>query len=276
VEETLAGAGCVVPGEEALELVGRAPDRDTLRAWTDRRCQGEPLEWIVGFGRFCGREIVVAGGVYVPRVQTEELATRAAWLLPPGGRAADLCGGTGAVADHLRASVARAEVVTTDVDARAAECARRNRVPAVVCDLGAALRPGAFDLVTAVPPYVPTPDLQFLPSDVQRWEPRSALDGGPDGLTVLRRVVTGAARLLKPGGWLVVEVGGEQDGGLGPDLAAAGFGPARSWHDGEGDLRGLAARLDRTPIPAFWPAPPGYPSEAQQRKESDRWEPKRV
>ncbi|HET9076669.1 MAG TPA: methyltransferase domain-containing protein [Acidimicrobiales bacterium] len=242
VEERLGAAGCVAATEEAEELVGRAPDRATVEAWTARRAEGEPLAWIVGALEFCGRDIAATAGVYVPRPQTEQLAIRAAGRLPPGGRAADLCSGTGAVAAHLRAAVAGARVVATDIDPRAAACARRNGVAALVTDVGAGLRAGVFDVVTAVAPYVPTAGLGFLPSDVQRYEPRLALDGGPDGLDVVRRVVAAASRLLRPGGWLLIELGADQDASLGPALASGGFVSTRTWHDEEGDLRGLATQ----------------------------------
>ena len=229
--------------EEADELVGRATDRATVDAWVERRRQGEPLAWIVGVHTFCGRELAVVPGVYVPRAQTEDLARRGARLLPAGGRAADLCCGAGAVAAHLLASVPGAAVVGTDVDPAAVACARRNGVAAVTADLADGLRSGRFDLVTAVAPYVPSGSIRLLPADVQRFEPLRALDGGPDGLAVVRRVVAAAARLLRPGGWLVVEVGADQDTMLGATLAAAGFGRIGSWHDGDGDLRGMEACL---------------------------------
>ncbi len=81
-----------------------------------------------------------------------------------------------------------------------------------------------------------------MPADVQRYEPRGALDGGADGLDVARRVVAAASRLLARGGWLLIELGGNQDEGLAPDLAAAGFRTVEAWHDEDGDLRGLAAQ----------------------------------
>lgn len=243
VQERLEAAGCVAAGEEADEMVARAPDRATLEVWVERRADGEPLAWIVGSVAFCGLDVAVHNGIYVPRPQTEELARRAARLLPARGKAADLCCGSGAVARYLRTTVAGAAVVATDMDPKAARCARSNGVPAVTCDLGAALRPGGFDLVTAVAPYVPSDSVRFLPSDVQRFEPRWALDGGADGLDVVRRVVVTASVLLRPRGWLVVEVGGDQDRALAPGLEAAGFGGAEAWRDDEGDLRGLAARL---------------------------------
>ncbi|HEX6237207.1 MAG TPA: HemK/PrmC family methyltransferase [Acidimicrobiales bacterium] len=245
--DRLAAAGCVAADEEADELTASAPDGATLEAWARRREQGEPLAWIVGSVQFCGRTVHVDPGVYVPRWQSEDLARRAAGLLPAGGRAADLCTGAGAIAAHLAAESPTATVVGVDIDPRAVACAGRNGVAAVVGDADGPLRPGAFDLVTAVAPYVPTGELPFLPADVQRHEPRRALDGGHDGLDVVRRVVAEAARLLRPGGWLVTEVGGEQDRALGPTLAACGFDAATPWFDEDGDLRGIAARRRPTP-----------------------------
>ena len=244
VVDRLTAAGCVAAEEEAADYVAAAPDAATLEAWLHRREQGEPPAWITGTTVFCGRTLHAAPGVYVPRAQTEELAERAAARLPPTGRAVDLCTGCGAVAAHLRAEVPTASVVGVDLDPRAAACARRNGVAAVVGDLGALpLGVGlGLDLVTAVAPYVPTGDLGLLPADVQRYEPRLALDGGSDGLDLVRRVVGAAGRLLRPGGWLLAEVGGAQDERLAPALAAGGFVDVAVWRDEDGDLRGIAAR----------------------------------
>lgn len=241
----LEAAGCVAAPYEAADLIEAAPDTDTLEGWLSRRERGEPLAWITGRLSFCGRSLHAAPDVYVPRPQTETLARRAAALLPASGRAVDLCTGTGAVAVHLCTTVPGATAVGVDVDPRAAMCARRNGVPAVVADVDAPLRTGVFDVVTAVAPYVPTGALALLPADVRRYEPSAALDGGDDGLDVVRRVVVAAGRLLRLGGWLLVEVGGDQDVALAPDLGDAGFDPAATWADAEGSLRGLAARLRR-------------------------------
>lgn len=243
VAHRLAAAGCVAAAEEATRLVDAAPDAATLEAWVRRREAGEPPAWITGTVDFGGRTVHVDPGVYVPRPQTRELARRAARLLPARGRAVDLCTGSGAVAAHLVTAVRDAFVVGVDVDPRAARCARRNGVLTVAGDLAAALHGDAdFDVVTAVPPYVPTGELAFLPADVRRYEPVRALDGGADGLGPTRRVVAEAARLLRPGGWLLVEVGGEQDDALAPTLAVHGFEAVAPWRDDDDDLRGIAAR----------------------------------
>jgi release factor glutamine methyltransferase len=242
VGERLSGAGCVAAGEETEEMLAAAPDTETLLAWVSRREDGEPLAWITGRLIFCGQSIHVDPGVYVPRMQTEELAARAANRLRAGGRAADLCTGTGAVGCHLSTVVPDATVVGSDIDARAAACARRNGLRVLVGDLDGGLADDSFDVVTAVTPYVPTDQLRWLPADVQRYEPRSALDGGPDGLQFVRRLVEGAARLLRSGGWLLTEIGGDQHTAVESILAGAGFDGPDFWSDEDGDLRGVAAR----------------------------------
>ena len=243
VTERLARAGCVAASEEADELLAAAPDAATLETWLARREQGEPLAWIIGTMRFAGQTIRVDPGVYVPRVQSEGLALRAAARLPAGGRALDLCTGAGAIAAHLATNVPRAFVVGTDIDPGAAACARRNGVAVVVADLAGPFQAAAtFDTVTVVAPYVPTRELALLPADVQRYEPRRALDGGPDGLDLVRRTAGAASRLLRPGGWFLAELGGEQDAVLAPAFAALGFEAAEPWWDEDGDLRGVAVR----------------------------------
>jgi release factor glutamine methyltransferase len=249
VADRLSAAGCVAAGEEAEELITAASDGSTLETFISRRERGEPLAWITGTTRFCGHSVMVDPDVYVPRIQSEELARRAASILADRGkkgRAVDLCTGTGAIALHLKTAVPATEVVAVDSDRKAATCARRNGVVAVIDDLGQSLSQGVFDVVTAVAPYVPTADLAFLPADVLRYEPRSALDGGGDGLDLVRLVIASAARLLRPDGWLLIEIGGDQDRSLAPTLDAYGFGAVTTWFDADDDLRGLAAQLTAT------------------------------
>ncbi|MGH9205847.1 MAG: N5-glutamine methyltransferase family protein, partial [Acidimicrobiales bacterium] len=243
VRSRLVAAGCVAADEEARELLAAGPDEATLEAWIRRREQGEPLAWITGTLQFCDHTLHLDPGVYVPRLQSEQLARRAATLLVTnGGRAVDLCTGAGTIAVHLIAEAPRAAVIGVDIDIRAIVCARRNGVLALVADLDQPLRSGAFDIVTAVAPYVPTGELRLLPADVQRYEPRRSLDGGKGGIDLICRVVVSAARLLRTGGWLLVELGADQDQALSPTLAASGFEVADLWFDEDGDLRGLAAQ----------------------------------
>jgi release factor glutamine methyltransferase len=245
VATRLGAAGCLAPEAEAAVLLADRPDAALLDARLRRREDGEPLAWIVGWTEFAGRRVRVTSGVYVPRPQTELLAARALEALPPRGRAVDLCTGSGAIAAHLRAHRRHATVVGVDVDALAVACARRNGVPAVRADLVTPFPAHAFDVTTAVAPYVPTGALRHLPSDVLRHEPRVALDGGDDGLAVVRVVATEARRLLRARGRLLVEVGGDQDEVVVPLLADLGFERIEPWADEVGDLRGVSAALVR-------------------------------
>ncbi len=248
ITRRLAAAGCVAPEAEAVELLAAAhhqaaDDPTWLEAALGRRQQGEPLAWITGRATFAGLVLSIVPGVYVPRAQTEELARRAAARLPVGGRLLDLCTGGGAVAAWVKAQSGGARVVGIDLDPRAAACARRNGVTALVGDLAEPVRPGRrFDVISAVAPYVPRPELAFLPADVVRYEPTVALDGGGDGLDLVRRVVADAAARLVPGGWLITELGGAQDTLLEAWLGDRGFDRVEPWHDEDDDLRGIQAR----------------------------------
>lgn len=242
----LVAAGCVAADEEAAEFLAAAPDEGTLDVWLIRRERGEPPAWITGTVLFCGQKLHISPGVYVPRFQTEELARRAASLLPPYGRAVDICTGVGAVAAYLSSRVPTAQVVGIDIDLTAAACARANGVTTVMSDLAAPIaRHSSIDVVTAVAPYVPTGQLRLLPPDVQRYEPRLALDGGVDGLDLVRRIIRSAATILRPGGWLFVEIGAHQDSIASSTFEDYGFGALTLWHDDDGDLRGMAAQLGR-------------------------------
>lgn len=210
-----------------------------------RRCTGEPLAWLVGSVRFCGETVVVHPGVYVPRWQTETMAAEAVARLPDEGIAVDLCTGAGAIAVVLSRRRPEAQVLATDVDVRAVACARANGVDAYESDLAAGLPTdvrGLVDVVTAVVPYVPTDALHLLPRDVLAYEPRRALDGGPGGTRDLERAVADAATLLRPGGSLLLELGGDQADALGSALAEHGYQDVERHYDGDGDLRALAAR----------------------------------
>lgn len=210
-----------------------------------RRTAGEPLAWLVGAVEFCGLRVSVHPGVYVPRWQTEALARRAVALLPPAGVAVDLCTGAGAVAAVLHTGRPAATVMATDIDPGAVACARANGVDALEGHLDdplpAALR-GAVDVVTAVVPYVPTEELVFLPRDVVAFEPRRALDGGRGGVEVLSAVVRRSTRWLRPGGWLLLEIGGDQAPAVAADMEAAGFEAIAVLSDDEGDHRAIEGR----------------------------------
>jgi release factor glutamine methyltransferase len=242
----LRRAGCIAAEEELSELEAAADgDGDVLRWYVARRCGGEPLAWIVGSVRFCGERVAVYAGVYVPRWQTEQLVGIAVDNLPPTGLAVDLCTGAGAVSVVLARRRPLARVLATEIDPIALQCARANGVDVRQGDLADCLPAsieGRVDLVIAVAPYVPTTALRLLPRDVVAHEPLRALDGGPDGTVVLRRVVDVARRLLHPGGILCLEMAADQPRLLEPVLDAAGFDPGSVLLDEDGDVRGLVSR----------------------------------
>jgi release factor glutamine methyltransferase len=240
----LADAGFVAADEEAEELVARANgDGELLDAMVARRLTGEPLAWITGKVEFCGLEIRVDEGVYVPRWQTEQLALRAVERLPDGGRAIDLCTGSGAIAATLMGRRPGASVAASDLDARAVACARSNGVDAYQGDLFAPLPAGRVDVVVGVVPYVPTPDLPLLQRDTLAFESPLSYDGGDDGLDLLRRAIAGAVAFLRPRGALLLELGAGQAEALAGDLARHGYGDVAVQRDEEGDVRGIEATL---------------------------------
>jgi release factor glutamine methyltransferase len=241
----LTRAGCVAANEEAGELVACAGgDQSLLRALADRRIAGEPLAWITGRADFGDQSILVDAGVYVPRWQSIDLARRAGARLPHDGKAIDLCTGSGAVAAALRAARPAARIIATDSDRRAVACAQANGVEAYEGDLFAPV-PASFrgetDVVVAVVPYVPSTEFHLLPRDTLRFEDASHYDGGPDGADVLRRVLAGAPDFLRPGGAVLLELGGDQADVLRPTLDHLGYNSVRIWSDEDGDLRSLEA-----------------------------------
>jgi len=232
--ELLMRNGFVAPDEEAAEL--RAAADGNLDALVARRLTGEPLAWITGQVEFCGRVIRIDEGVYVPRWHTESLAWRAVERMPAGGSGIDLCTGSGAIAAVLIAERA-ARMQASDLDHGCVACARKNGVDAHVGDLfdGTTLRP--VDVVTGVVPYVPTGDLPLLQRDTFAFETTLAYDGGVDGLDIARRAVAGARERLKPGGALLLELGGHQA----DELDLDGFVDVSVLRDEEGDPRGIEA-----------------------------------
>ena len=244
---TLARAGFLAAADEAAELISASGgDGSRLAAMLVRRLTGEPLAWVTGSVTFGGVPVRIDPGVYVPRQHTEALALRAAECLPAGGTAVDVCTGSGAVAAVLHHLRPAARVLATDVDARAVACARANGVRALRGDL---LRPlprtltGGIDVVTAVVPYVPTRELAFLQRDTFAFESAVAYDGGADGARLLRRLIRAGARVLRRGGVLLLELGGDQAELIAPDLERSGFGCDQVLRDDDGDVRGVEASL---------------------------------
>jgi len=245
----LSGAGFVAAEEEADELLAcAAGDSALLDSLAARRLTGEPLAWITGGVVFCGLEIRVDPGVYVPRWQSEPLARRAVERLPATGAAIDLCTGAGAIARTLAAGRPGARVVACDVDERAVTCAAANGVEVHRGDLLAPLPRelhGGVDVVVGVVPYVPTPELTLLQRDTFAFESPLSYHGGRDGTDVLRRVLTDSPRFLRRGGALLLELGGAQAVALSADLARLGYVDVIELVDEDGDVRGIEATLGR-------------------------------
>jgi release factor glutamine methyltransferase len=239
----LSTSGFVAPEEEADDLLAAAAgDGELLETLLSRRLTGEPLEWVVGHMSFCELEVSVDEGVYVPRRQSQDLARRAASLLPAEGTAVDLCTGAGAIALVLAAARPRARVVASDLSPPAAACARANGVEAYEGDLFTPLPDGLeanVDVVVGVVPYVPTPALSLLHHDALTFESRLSYDGGPDGLDVLRRVLAESPRYLRTGGVVLLELGGEQAEVLRDDLERLGYGEPTILRDEDDDVRGI-------------------------------------
>jgi release factor glutamine methyltransferase len=179
-----------------------------------QRIQGVPTQYITGRQEFYGREFRVTPDVLIPRPETEHVIEAALQLvsnhrLKPVPRVLDVGTGSGAIAVTLALETG-AQVFATDISSAALGVARENarrlsaKVEFVNCDLAGALADG-YDLVVSNPPYVP--ETESLPIEVREHEPAVALYGGVDGYEIYRRLIPEAARLLKPGGWLVMELG---------------------------------------------------------------------
>lgn len=217
VVATLRAAGCVFAEDEARLLLAEAREPAALAELVARRAAGTPLEHVLGWTAFHGLRIVTEPGVFVPRRRTEFLVDEAARLAPPGSVVADLCCGTGAVGLALATALGATRLHATDIEPAAVRCARRNlaRVGGHVHEgdldapLPAALR-GRIGVLTANVPYVPTAEVALLPPEAREHEPAIALDGGADGLAVVRRVSALAPRWLVPGGRLLVETSERQ------------------------------------------------------------------
>lgn len=209
-------------GTDRTALVLRArdplPAADAARfdALLDRRLRREPTAQIVGEREFWSLAFRVDRRVLVPRPETEVVVETALAVAPGARRVLDVGTGSGVLAIVLARELPRAAVIAVDRSREALVVARTNAerlaptVRFVRGDLTAAFAARAFDLIVANLPYVPTADIDRLAPEVRDHEPRQALDGGPDGLGVIRTLLADVPRLLLPGGWLVLETGAGQ------------------------------------------------------------------
>lgn len=211
VVSRLRAAGCVFAEDEARLLLDAAAGPADLEAMVDSRVGGLPLEHVLGWAEFLGARVAVAPGVFVPRRRTEFLVRQAIRLTPPGAVVVDLCCGSGALGAAVAAAVPGVALSAVDIEPASVACARTNVPDGAVYEgdlyepLPATLR-GRVDVLLANVPYVPTCAVTLLPPEARLYEPMVALDGGADGLDVLRRVVAGAPEWLAPGGHLLFEM----------------------------------------------------------------------
>ena len=258
----LRAAGCVFAEDEARLLISAARTPADLAAMVDRRAAGLPLEHVLGWAEFCGLRIAVDPGVFVPRRRTEFLVGQAAALVSPAapsGQAparpravvVDLCCGSGAVGAALVAALHRVELHAVDIDPAAVRCARRNVAGAggqvhegdLYDPLPARLQ-GRVDVLVANAPYVPTEEIGLLPTEARVHEALVALDGGADGLDILRRVTAAAPLWLAPAGHLLVETSERQAPQAVEAVARSGLTPRVARSD----------ELNATVVIGTWPA----------------------
>ena len=216
-----------VLGKDRTFLISHAEDqvdKESLarfRAFVDRRAAGEPLQYITGVQDFYGREFRVTPDVLIPRPETELLVEAAIEMV--GVRDAFICDvgtGSGCIAVTLLCELNDARAVAIDKSPAALEIAKLNaiahsvaeRAEFVTSDCFDALDPNEkqFDLVVSNPPYVAAAVMAGLQREVRDHEPLVALSPGPDGLSVIRRLLTDAPRFLKPNGHLLMEIGFDQ------------------------------------------------------------------
>ena len=226
--------GCQAPGD----------DFEKFRTYIQRRCKREPVAYIRGFKEFWSLKIKVTPAVLIPRPETETLVEKVVEILRPstglrasGNRSGhgessipghgepvepctilDLCTGSGCIAAALATELPDAQITVADISKEALDVARENlafakeRITFIQSNLFEKIPPpstGKFDLIVSNPPYIPSTQITQLFPEVSRYEPRLALDGGPDGLAFIDKIKQTAPNFLNPNGWLVLEAGSE-------------------------------------------------------------------
>jgi release factor glutamine methyltransferase len=201
----------IIPSSEAIQQ---------FYEWVRRRRHREPLPYIIGKKEFYGLSFEISSSVLIPRPETEVLVETSIRLLKgvPNPTIADIGVGSGAIALSLAYHLKDATIYCTEKSADALKIARRNaarlnvghKVHFLEGDLLKPLTGKTFDLIVSNPPYIPTTEIDTLQPEITKYEPRQALDGGPDGLLYYRIIVPQSPNYLKNGGWLAVEVGAGQ------------------------------------------------------------------
>ena len=248
---SLDQAGLAAAGSRPLD----ARQQEAIAAVARRRLAREPVARIVGHKEFWSLDLAIDSTTLVPRPETETVVEAALAALDESGpraralRLADLGTGSGALLLALLSELPGAFGVGTDISAGALTVARNNarqlklsRAAFVACDMAAALG-GPFDLIVSNPPYVASADIAALDREVREFDPRAALDGGPDGLDLYRAIARAAPALLAPRGIVVVELGAGQAGPVAAIFAAGGLLPSPPRADLNRVPRALSARM---------------------------------
>lgn len=196
------------------EYVLSAEEKDTFARYIKRKATGEPLSHIVGYQPFCGMDIIVSPDVLTPRPETEELVELVTPLFDRKASLSflDMCTGSGCIALALAAKFPKAQILAVDKSEKALQIAQENvqkfrrqeQVHLLQSDVWENVH-GTFDLIISNPPYIPSEIVDTLTREVL-CEPRLALDGGADGLDIVREICNAADTYLNPGGWLAMEL----------------------------------------------------------------------
>jgi len=230
------------------------PSEDKRTAFRDiikKRSEGTPVAYLVGHREFYSLSFAVSPDVLIPRPETETLVMEALRLLKPlaSPRILDIGTGSGCIAVTIAKQHKSAQVTAIDVSPKALAIARGNaeqnavadRVTFVEGDMFAPLALQSFDLIASNPPYIAHAEFPTLDPGVRDFEPRSALDGGPDGLEFYRRLAADATQFLSPGGTILVEIGSTQEDAV-RALFAARMEVGTTIRDLGGRPRVIAAR----------------------------------
>jgi release factor glutamine methyltransferase len=237
-------------------------ETDAIAALAARRLAHEPVARILGQKEFWGLPLRLNADTLLPRPETETVVEASLAALAAEDRRsqalriADLGTGSGALLLALLAELPNASGIGTDISPAALECASGNadalglagRASFIACDYGTALN-GPVDLLVSNPPYVARGDIAGLQPEVRDFDPRRALDGGPDGLDGYRAIAADAQRLLAPGGTLAVELGCGQLAAATALFTATGLAPGAAKHD----LSGMPRALILQALPKFLP-----------------------
>ena len=239
-----------------LSLYTTAEMADKVAALTERRISGEPVAYITGAWEFYGLPMFVTPDVLIPRMDTELLVDTAKELLngrKMDARVLDLCCGSGCIACAVGHEMPAARIVAVDLSAKALEVARRNvaanrlssRVICMQADATASppMSMGQFDMIVSNPPYVRSADMKKLDPSVRDFEPSWALDGGKDGLKFYKAIIKYWKSVLRPGGYLLFEVGEGQAESVKEMMLAGGFRSVSSKFDTLGVERVVMGKM---------------------------------